>query len=171
MSTATGVGAAQMRLRFLGFAVIRVVAFFLLWLLLVDTVDEQNLVTGGVCALIAAALATGMRSRASVGAWITPRMLHFVYRPFKLLVSDTARVTWALFARLVLRRPILGRLRAVRYDAVGDEPADVGRRILTEWGASAGPNRYVIGIDTDRHLLLIHELVPAAGPLDPLELG
>jgi hypothetical protein len=98
-------------------------------------------------------------------------MLRFVFRPFQLLVTDTARVTWALFTRLALRRPVRGKFRAVRYDAVGEAPEDVARRILTQWGASAAPNRYVIGIERERRLLLIHELVPTSGPLDPLELG
>ena len=160
-----------MKLRFLGFVVLRAAAFFLLWLLLVDSVGTQQLVAGGVCAVIAAVLATGIHSRGSVGAHPRPSMLRFIYRPFTLLVSDSARVTWALFARLVLRRPVSGRLRAVRYDAVADDPEDVARRILTEWGASTAPNRYVIGIDADRRVLLVHELVRSSGPLDPLELG
>ena len=160
-----------MHLKILARAVIRAAAFFTLWLLLVDSVGSQQLVAGGVCAIIAAALASGIHSLGSVGARPTASMLRFAYRPFGLLVTDTARVTWALFGRLVLRRRVRGNLRAVRYDAVADEPSDIARRILTEWGASAAPNRYVIGIDRDRNLLLIHELVPTSGPLDPLELG
>ena len=39
------------------------------------------------------------------------------------------------------------------------------------WQASLAANRYAIGIDLDGNYLLIHELVPASGPLDPLELG
>jgi multisubunit Na+/H+ antiporter MnhE subunit len=159
------------KLRFVGLAVLRATAFFLLWLLLVDSVGEQQLVAGGICAVIAAALATGIHSRGSVGARLRPSMLRFVYRPLTLLVSDSARVTWALFARVVLRRTVSGRIRAVRYDAVADDPEDVTRRILTEWGASAAPNRYAIGIDPDRRVLVVHELVRSSGPLDPLELG
>jgi hypothetical protein len=78
---------------------------------------------------------------------------------------------WALFARLALRQPVSGHFRAARYNAVSDDPEKVARRILTEWSASAGANRYAIGIDPDQRLLLIHELVRSSGPLDPLELG
>ena len=33
------------------------------------------------------------------------------------------------------------------------------------------PPGYVLGIDNDRQVLIVHELVDAGGPLDPLELG
>ena len=144
---------------------------FALWLLLVDSVDGPNMITGAVCALVAAALAARVKSLRRVHARPRIGMLRFVYRPFTLLVTDSVRVTWALVARVVLRRQSAGHFRAVRYRAVTDDPEDVARRILTEWGASAGPNRYVIGIDGRRRVLLIHELVPSSRPMDPLELG
>jgi hypothetical protein len=57
------------------------------------------------------------------------------------------------------------------YRATGPEPEATARRLLTQWGGSVGANRYVIGIDPDREQLIVHELVPARGSLDPLELG
>lgn len=160
-----------MRWTILGLAAVRAVAFFALWLLLVDELDEPNLITGAVCALLAAALSTLVQSLRSVHAKPRAAMLRYAYRPLILLVTDTARVAWALIARGVLRRPVAGRWRAVRYATTGDAPDQVARRILTEWGASAGPNRYSVGIDPERGVLLVHELVPAKGPLDPMELG
>ncbi len=154
----------------LGFAA-RTIVLFALWLLLVDRVDEPNLITGAVCALLAAALAGRVHALRAVHARVRIGMLRFAYRPLGLLVADSARVTWALFAHVVLRRRSEGHFRAARYRAVGDDPEDVARRILTEWGASLAPNRYVIGIDTSRRLLLIHELVRTPSQLDPLELG
>ena len=154
----------------LGFAA-RTIVLFALWLLLVDSVDEPNLITGAVCAVLAAALAARVHALRAVHARPRIRMLRFAHRPAQLLVADSARVTWALFTHVVLRRTSGGHFRAARYRAVGEDPEDVARRILTEWGASLGPNRYVIGIDTSRRLLLIHELVRAPEPLDPLELG
>jgi multisubunit Na+/H+ antiporter MnhE subunit len=152
-------------------AAARAVAFFALWLLLVDEADEPNLITGAVCAVLAAALATGVHSLRSVHAAPRPNMFRYAYRPLRLLVSDCARVAWALAARALLRRPVTGRWRAVRYRATSDAPEDVARRIVTEWGASAAPNRYAVGIDAEGGLLLVHELVAGGGPLDPMELG
>ena len=152
-------------------AVARAAAFFALWLLLVDATDEPQMVTGAVCAIAAAGLATAVQSLRSVHARLRPSMLRYVFRPFVLLITDTARVSWALFQRLVLNRPVTGRFRAVKYRATGDGDDDVGRRALTEWGASLAPNRYAIGIDPREGVLIVHQLVDASGPLDPLELG
>lgn len=152
-------------------AVARAAAFFALWLLLVDATDEPNLLTGAACALGAAALATAVQSLRSVHARLRPSMLRYVYRPFVLLVSDTLRVIWALLQRLVLRRPVSGMFRAAQFRATGDSEDDAARRILTQWGASLAANRYAIGIDRRTDLLIVHQLVDASGPLDPLELG
>ncbi len=102
---------------------------------------------------------------------VRPWMLRHVYRLPILLVADSLRVTVALVRRLVLRRPLTGRIRATRYGATGDDAEDVARRVLTEWAGSLAPNRYVIGIDPDDGLLLVHELVETTGTLDPLQLG
>lgn len=155
----------------LGLAVLRAAVLFALWLLLVDAVDTPNLVTGGVCAVLAAALGTRVQSLRTVSAKPRLGMLRFIYRPLLLLVSDSARVTWALVAHGLLGRPATGRFRAARYAAVREDSEDVAKRILTEWGASVGSNRYVIGIDSDQRLVLVHELVRSSGPIDPLELG
>ena len=160
-----------MRWTILGLAAARAVAFFALWLLLVDATDEPNLLLGAACALLAAGLATIVQSLRSVHAAPRPALFRYAYRPLKLLVTDSARVARALVTRVLLRRPVTGRWRAVRYGATGETPDDVARRILTEWGASAAPNRYAVGIDTERGVLLVHELVAGPGPLDPMELG
>src|SRR5581483_2070332 len=86
----------------------RAVAFFVLWLLLVDGVDEPNLITGGVCALAAAGLVTAVQRQKPAHARLRPWMLRWAHRPFLLLVSDSLRVSLALFTRLCRRRPIQG---------------------------------------------------------------
>ncbi len=152
-------------------ALARAVAFFALWLLLVDATDEPDLIAGGVCALIAAGLATVVQSQRTIHARLPLAVLRRAYRPPILLLTDTGRVFGALLRRVVLRQDVRGTFRAVPYRATGDDPEDVGRRLLSVWGASVAPNRYAIGIDPSQELLIVHELAPAAGPLDPLELG
>lgn len=152
-------------------ALARAALFFAMWLLLVDGTDLPNLLAGAVCAIAAALLASRVQSLRSVHARPRFSMLRHVYRPFALLLSDTWRVSAALFARIVLRRPVRGTFRAARYRATGEDPDDVARRLMTGWGASLGPNRYVIGVDREAQALIVHQLVPASGPLDPLELG
>jgi multisubunit Na+/H+ antiporter MnhE subunit len=151
--------------------VVRGVVLFGLWLVLVDTVVWPEMVVGATAAAVTAVFATLVYARRSEHLRLTPAMLRFAYRPLLLLVADTVRVAAALVRELAHRRPVEGRLRAVRYRATGDSADDVGRRILTEWGTSVGANRYVVGIDVERDYLLVHELVEASGPVDPLELG
>ncbi|HSC05071.1 MAG TPA: Na+/H+ antiporter subunit E [Solirubrobacteraceae bacterium] len=146
-------------------------AFFAIYLLLADTPQTAELYTGIVAALLAATLATGLDRHRSVDGSLRVSMLRFAYRPFLALVTDTVRATWALARVVLLRRPVSGRFRTARYTATSDEAEDVGRRILTEWAGSVGANRYVIGIDPEREHLIVHELVAADSPLDPLELG
>lgn len=155
-----------------GFAALaRAAAFFALWMLLVDGTDEPNLITGGICAVAAAALSTIVNSLRDGHARVPPSALLRIYRPFLLLVTDTVRVTRALLERLLLGRDVRGEFRAVRYRATSSADDDRGRRLLTQWAASIAANRYAIGIDQTRHILIVHELVQARGPLDPLELG
>lgn len=151
--------------------VARAAVLFLLWLLLVDSVHEPELITGGVVAVLAAGISEGMRPLASAPIRIRPSMLRYGYRPIVLLLTDTVRVVSALLGALATGRRPSGRFRAVRFRAGSEGSTDRARRVLTEWAASVGPNRYAIGVDCEAKVLLVHELVKASGPLDPLELG
>lgn len=157
------------RLLVLGLA--RAGILFAVWLLLVDSTDEQNSLVGAAVALLGALLTGLLQSLRPVRLRPRPVMFRFIHRPLTLLFTDTFRVARALLSSLPYRSNEYGRLRAVRYRACDDDPEQAARRILTEWGASLGSNRYVIGIDSDSGVLLVHELQPSSGPLDPLELG
>lgn len=149
----------------------RVTIFFGFYLLLVDDLHEDEMVAGAVIA-VGAAIVSGFLLAARQTLRVRPAMFRHLPRTLLLLVTDTGRVSWALVRSLLLRRPVQGHLRVVRYRATSEEdPEDYGRRALTQWAASVGANRYVLGIDNQRQLLIIHELVRASGPLDPLELG
>lgn len=154
-----------------GRTIARGIALFGLWMVLVDTRYEPEVVTGVVVAAAGAVIGTVVTAARGEPARVSPTMLRRIYRPFVLVFTDTARVIWALVATLVFRRRIQGRLRAVRYGATAPTAEDRARRILTEWGASLAANRYAVGIDPEVRYLLIHELVETSGPLDPLDLG
>ena len=149
----------------------RLTAFFGIYLVLADNTQTPELITGAVAAVLAAALATAFDRFRTVDARVAPAMLRYACRPFISLLTDSGRAAWALFALLVLRRPVGGRFRTARYTATGDRDRDVARRVLTEWAGSLGANRYVIGVDPETERLIVHELLPARTPLDPLELG
>lgn len=148
----------------------RSAVLYALWLALVDNVHTVELYAGaGAAALAGAAGVAESRVRHS-DPRMSPGMLRHVHRPLVSLVTDTARVAVALVRALAGRHPE-GRLRAARFGATADTPRDAARRSLVEVLGSLGPNRYVIGIDREDGVLLVHELVGSDQPLDPLELG
>ncbi len=150
---------------------LRAMIFFAFYLLLADNLHEDELVAGAAIA-VGAAIVSASLSSFHQAVRVRPAMFRRLPRSLLLLFTDTGRITWALARSVVLRRPLRGHLRAARYRATSQtDPEDFGRRLLTEWGASLGANRYVLGIDNERQLLVVHELVESSGPLDPLELG
>jgi len=149
----------------------RWLALATLWVVLTDTRKPQELVAGAVVAALGAWLAglitrpAGwrpdglMRAAASVG-------VRRLVRPLWGLVVDTGVIFAALWRQLVLRRPVRGSLRAAHYRPRSTTGTGAGRALAEGWG-SLTPNRYVIGIDPERQLILVHELVRSDRPLDP----
>jgi multisubunit Na+/H+ antiporter MnhE subunit len=141
------------------------------WLAIDDNVAQPELFTGVAVAVLALALAIVVRRSSTVRAQVRVSMLRRAWRLPLLLVTDTVRVSATVLRGLTGRRGPHGRFRAVRYRATNDSSPDAGRRVLTAWGASIAPNRYVIGIDTEAEVLLVHELAPTRREIDPLKLG
>ena len=158
---------ASLALRWL----LRLVACFGLWMLLIDNVAQPEVVTGIVCAVLAATLATVAIGTRHVGFRLRPGLLRHAWRPLLELFSDSGKLTVALARQLVLRRRVRGRFRAARYRATAGTPEAAARRALTESLGSLAPNRFVIGVDREAQLVLVHELVPDDAPLDRMELG
>lgn len=146
---------------------VRSVVLYALWLALIDNVHRSDLITGVLCAALAAALATAVD--ASRLGRARPRPGMFVRMPLALvaLVVDTARLMVVLVRKLG-GRPVHGRFRAVAYPTATGDPAAAGRRALSEIAGSLAPNRYVLGIDPERQVMVVHELLPSSAPLDPL---
>lgn len=143
---------------------------FGLWMLLVDDPGWPEMLVGGVCAAVSAVYGAVVMAHRSQRPRLSLAMVRSIHRPFVLLFTDTVRVAWVLIRHLLGQRAH-GHLRAASYRATEETPDHDARRILTEWSASLGANRYAIGIDRDDGYLLIHELMLRSGPLDPLELG
>ena len=149
---------------------LRAAALYLVWLAIDDNVAQPELFTGVAVALLALALTVVIRRSSTVRAQVRMSMLGRVWRVPLVLVADTVCVSATVLRSLTGRQRPHGRLRAVRYRATRDSSPDAGRRVLTTWGASIAPNRYVIGIDTEAEVLLIHELAPTGREIDPLKL-
>lgn len=143
-------------------------------LLVVDSVDISELVMGTVAAAISATVATAVRAqrlvvfrprlRWALGLWRLPLQAGL----------DTGVLVAVLWRRLVLRRSVGGSFRAVPFRAGGEDPEAAARRAVAKGAASFAPNTYVLDIDRERELILVHQLVPKPDrpkDIDPLGLG
>ncbi len=77
------------------------------------------------------------------------------------MVRDTATVFAALWRHLFTSDRVQGAWRALPYEAGGDDPRSAARRALVTAAISATPNTYVVGIDRETNVMLVHQLVPA----------
>lgn len=151
-------------------------ALFALWLSLVDTREPSQVYAGLVVAAIGALGSELVRRQGIAGTRVRARWLLRLYRPLLSVPRDLARLTVAALAALRPgARPAGGRFRALPFAPGHGGPDDRGREALAELAGSFSPNTIVVGLDRERGLLLVHQLVPEEGEpqksIDPLELG
>jgi multisubunit Na+/H+ antiporter MnhE subunit len=145
---------------------------FAFWLLLVDTLKTPELAAGAVAATLGMVISAltargaGPRPRPRLG-WLRRVPAALVRLPL-----DTGVVAAALWRGLVRRRRVRGSFRAVRFRGGGRDGRSVARRATAKWLDSLGPNSYVVGVDEQQDVLLVHQLVPPKEPAsaDPMEL-
>ena len=142
------------------------------YLLLIDTSTLPELYVLCGVALLAAIAFERSRELGFTEASLKAGWLRHAWRPLIRVPSDIALVCREAVVQLIERKPQRGRFRAVRFEG-GEAPADHGRRALTELLGSLAPNTIVLGVDSERQLLLVHQLRRDGGPegLDVLRLG
>ena len=147
-------------------------ALFGLWLLLVFKLDVAELVTGAVCAAVAALGVVLVKRETHVhfrlrAAWLAP----LARLPWRT-VADSAILFRALARQLAGGPAPRGSLRAVRFQAGGEhDPQASSRRALAGWLGSFAPNGFVVGIDLEEDVMLVHELVRSGSPPPGAELA
>jgi multisubunit Na+/H+ antiporter MnhE subunit len=129
-----------------------------LWLALVDTVVVPELVAGAVAAAVAATGAVIVRSQRRL--LLRPRLAWIRYAggPLRRTLTDLVPLARAL------RRRGGGAIVEVPYGAVGDDPGAAAHRVFTQALGSLAPNTLVVGVDRERRVLLVHQLVPTDDP-------
>jgi multisubunit Na+/H+ antiporter MnhE subunit len=130
-----------------------------LWVIVDDSIAVDELLAGAGAAALAAFLAelvtyqaaTRVRMRAE---WIVPALS----LPGEV-ARDTVIVFAALWRRLVRGEQPPSGFREIpaRFGGTSDE--DVTRRVLLVGGRSVAPNTFVLGIDPDRNVMVVHQLV------------
>lgn len=134
-----------------------------LWGIVDDSIALDELLAGAGAAALAAFLAelvtyqagTRFRMRAH---WLVPAL-----RLPREVAADTV-IVFAALGRRLLRgdHPPSGfREIPARFGCTGDE--DVTRRVLLIGGRSVAPNTIAAGIDPDRDVMVVHQLVANEG--------
>ena len=147
-------------------------SFFLLglWMIFVSMPKLDELLVGIAAALIAA-FADGV-VKAKKFATFYPHlrsMLLVFWEPWYAL-SGTAAIFVALGRRL-LGKKSEALLRAIPFDAGGDDAESAARRALAVMYTTIPPNFVVVGIDRDKNLMLVHQVSPTGTPLIAQRLG
>jgi hypothetical protein len=123
--------------------------------------DRIDAVAGAAVAVVAASLAEAARRAVRV----RPRVSLAVFRKSAtvpvIVLADFAILTYALAASLARRRVVRGRYLAREFSAgPKTTPEGAARRAWTVLLAGYSPNAYVVDIDPDEHVVLVHDLVP-----------
>jgi multisubunit Na+/H+ antiporter MnhE subunit len=135
------------------------VALVFLWQMFVNTFAAPEVFAGLFAAAIAATAAELVREQDLVH--FRPQ-LRWLLRARKLpsaVLVDCWIVLNALWRHLTGRQPIRGTFIAVPFAPGGDDPEAAARRALYVTAISLTPNTYVVGIDRDNDVMLVHQLV------------
>lgn len=134
-----------------------------LWTAVDDSVGLAELGAGAGAAALGALLAEVAGYQADTRFRMRIGWLGSAVRLPGQVAGDTLLVFGALWRLCVHgEQPDSGfRERPVRYGDDSDE--GVTRRVLLVGANSLAPNTIVVGIDRDRDVMVVHELVPARG--------
>jgi multisubunit Na+/H+ antiporter MnhE subunit len=130
-----------------------------LYLVVDDSVLVPELVVGAFAAAVGATGATLVHRERQVLLRGEVRWLRALWRPLLGLVTDL----WPLL-RALPRRGGTGGYVEVPFDATSDSPRDTARRALTEALGTVAPNTIVVRVDTDRGVVVAHQLHATDGP-------
>ena len=133
---------------------------FWLWLLLAGEWDATEWVAAAGAAAVGATLGEIARTRTGFAARLPLRALVDVPQVLGMVVVDFGIVVWALLASCARREVVRGAFRAHELETGGDDPRGMGLRAWTEIAATYSPNAYVVEIEPERGLVLLHDLVP-----------
>jgi hypothetical protein len=127
----------------------------------VGTWDRIDAAAGAVVAVAAATLAEQARRAAGVHPRAPLPLLRRSASVPVIVLADFALVTYALAVSLARRRVVRGRFIA-RGFAAGPKttPEGAARRAWTVLLAGYSPNAYVVDIDPEENVVLVHDLIP-----------
>jgi hypothetical protein len=141
---------------------------FWLWLLLAGEWNRVELVAAALAAAVAATAGEVARTRLHGQARVRVSDLAGVSRiPFAIVV-DFGILVRALAVSAAGRKVVRGSFVAREVDPGGEDPSGAGHRAWLEYAATISPNAYVVGIDGQSRLALVHDLVPRRSSEQPV---
>jgi hypothetical protein len=146
------------------------VAFVVLWfgwILLAGewNVDQWIAATGA--ATVAATVVEIARSRSGVSARVPFAWVRRGHSAFLQVFVDFGIVLWVLARSALRREAVSGSFYAHESDMTGDGAAAVGVRAWRTLLADYSPNAYVVDVNHETGLVLLHELVPRRSSEEP----
>lgn len=130
---------------------------FVLWLSLVGTTSDVELIAGLCAAAIGATATEIVRAQGLLRFRVESRWLGRAPRSLARVVPDFFLVL------SMLARPRRGGFRTLEFPAGGERAVDHGRRAWAELVGSFAPGRLVVDIDPETGEALVHDLRPRAG--------
>jgi hypothetical protein len=143
------------------------VAFFWLWLLLAGEWNRQEWIAAAAAATVAATLGELARTRGGVRARVRRTWLLQAWSVPQQLFVDFGLLLWALVLSAARRKAVRGRFVARPFPAGGHDAHAIGRRAWIGVTATFSPNAYVVELDPDRKLVLLHDLIPSRASEKP----
>jgi hypothetical protein len=143
-----------------------------LWVLLVFKTEPAEFVAGALAAALAATGAELVRARGY--APFAPRLAwsRGLIRLPRDVIVDTWRMTALLVHSVARREPIKGCFRIVSFHPGSEEdPRAQARRTVAGWLGTISPNTYVIGIDEQHEVAVLHQLIRDDEPPELRPLG
>ena len=136
------------------------IALFFLWQLFVNTFVAAEVLAGLVAAAVAATAAEAVRGQGLVHFHPKARWLMRARVLPLAVVQDSLTLARVLWRRIATHEELSGDFSTVPFDSRGDDPESAARRALYVAAISLTPNTYVLGIDRDEDVMLVHQLVP-----------
>lgn len=134
-----------------------------LWVAVDDSLESDELLAGAGAAALAALAAEVVTYQAAVRFRMRPRWLLPALRLPAEVARDTCTVFAALARMLLRRRPPDSEFAELPF-AYGDGTAlGQTRRALVTGARSLAPNMFVLGLDPERDVMVVHRLVSDRG--------
>ena len=129
-----------------------------LWVAVDDSLQFDELLAGAGAAALAALAAEIASHQAATRLEIRATWLARAFRLPGEVAHDTCTVFAALARTLATGNPPAGGFRELSVSYGDDTPLGVTRRVLLTGAESLAPNTFVLGMDAERDVMVVHQL-------------